>query len=157
MPAILFRSQWASFQICRISGCACVGNAGNVLPTPRVSEHDMHHGRCVTHVPGCMPGSLTWSRRRGKRSRYSRRMHNPQLSVSGKGPCAIRRCEPSVLLVWCIGYKSSKMHGNHNSESGSQSNPGNGRVMQMVDNNNDIVCRKSTQLNSTKKCVYCYH
>ena len=32
----------------------------------RVSDPDMHHGTCVTHVPGCMPGSLTsdflWNR-----------------------------------------------------------------------------------------------
>ena len=26
---------------------------------PRVSDPDMHHGTCVTHVPWCMPGSLT--------------------------------------------------------------------------------------------------
>ena len=51
----------------------------------------MHHGTCVTHVPWCMPGSLTsgflWSRwrlGRGKRSRHSRRMRNPQFYVSGK-------------------------------------------------------------------------
>ena len=42
-------------------------------PPPRVSDPDMHHGTCVTHVPWCMPGSLYsgffWSRWRGKRSR----------------------------------------------------------------------------------------
>ena len=26
---------------------------------PRVSDPDMHHGTCVTHVPWCMSGSLT--------------------------------------------------------------------------------------------------
>ena len=35
-------------------------------PPPRVSDPDMHHGTCVTHVPWCMQGSLTsgflWSR-----------------------------------------------------------------------------------------------
>ena len=44
----------------------------------------------VTHVPWCMSRSLTsgflWSRWRGKRSRPSRRMRNPQLYVSGKRP-----------------------------------------------------------------------
>ena len=59
---------WASHQICKIAGCACVWNARNVFPPPRVIDPDMHHGTCVTHVPGCMPGSLTrgfhWSRRR---------------------------------------------------------------------------------------------
>ena len=42
-------------------------------PPPLVSDPDIHHGTCVTHVPWCIPGSLTsyflWSRRRGKRSR----------------------------------------------------------------------------------------
>ena len=63
---------------------------GTISPTPRVSNPDMHHGTCVTHVPWCMPGSLTcgflWSRLRGKRSRHSRRMRNPQFYVSGKRP-----------------------------------------------------------------------
>ena len=50
-------------------GCACARNAGNVFPATAVSNPDMHHGTCVTHVPWCMPGSLTrvflWIRRRG--------------------------------------------------------------------------------------------
>ena len=56
-------------------------------PSP-VSDPDMHHGTCVMHVQWCMPGSLTsgflWSRWRGKRSRHSRRMCNPQFYVSSK-------------------------------------------------------------------------
>ena len=48
---------------------------------PRVSDPDMHHGTCVTHVPWCMPESLTSGflliRWRGKRSRHSRRMRSP--------------------------------------------------------------------------------
>ena len=43
---------WASYQIRKIAGCACAGN--------EVSDPDMHHGTCVTHVPWCMPGSLTY-------------------------------------------------------------------------------------------------
>ena len=53
-----------------------------------VSDPDMHHGTCVTHVPWCMPGLLTsgllWSQWRGKRSRHSRCMSNSQFYVSGK-------------------------------------------------------------------------
>ena len=55
---------WASCQIRKIAGCACAGNAGNVFPRGRlqrkllVSDPDMHHGTCVTHVPWCMSGSL---------------------------------------------------------------------------------------------------
>ena len=56
---------WASYQIRKIAGCACAGNAGNVSPRrrfqrkPQVSDPGMHHGTCVTHVPWCMSGSLT--------------------------------------------------------------------------------------------------
>ena len=57
---------------------------------PLVSDPDMYHGTCVTHVPWYMPRSLKsgfiWSRWRGKRSRHSRRMRNPQFQVSGKRP-----------------------------------------------------------------------
>ena len=52
---------------------------------PLVSNPGMHHGTCVTHVPWCMSGSLTCGGR-GKRSRHSRRMRNPQFYVSGKRP-----------------------------------------------------------------------
>ena len=49
------------------------GMPGTFSPPPRVSNPDMHHGTCVTHVPWCMTGSLTsgflWSRWQGKRSR----------------------------------------------------------------------------------------
>ena len=57
--------QWASYQIHKIAGCACAGNAGNEFPRrrfkrkPLVSDPGMHHGTCVTHVPWCMSGSLT--------------------------------------------------------------------------------------------------
>ena len=66
------------------------GMPGTFSPPPRVSDCDIHHGTCVTCVPWCMSGSLTggflWSRWRGKRSRHSRRMRNPQVCVSGKRP-----------------------------------------------------------------------
>ena len=66
------------------------GMPGTFSLPPQVSNPNMHHGMCVTHVPWCMSGLLTsgflWSRWRGKRSRHSRRMHNPQFYVSGKRP-----------------------------------------------------------------------
>ena len=60
---------------------------------PRVHNPDMHHGSCVTHVPWYMPGLLTsgFLRSQWKRSRNSRRMHNPQYYVSGKRPVASHR------------------------------------------------------------------
>ena len=90
----------ASCQILKTAGFACAGNAGNVLPPPGVSDPDMHHGTCVTHVPWCMPGSLTsgllrrqW---RGKLSHHSRRMRNPKFYVSGKRPISERKWESLV-------------------------------------------------------------
>ena len=81
---------WASYQIRKITGCAC---AGNVSPSSRISDPDMHHGTCVTHVPWCMPESLTssfiWNRVRGKRFRHSRCMRNPQFFVSDKRPIRV--------------------------------------------------------------------
>ena len=56
---------WASYRIRKTAGCACTGNAGKVFHRRRlqrkllVSDPDMHHGTCVTHVPWCMSGSLT--------------------------------------------------------------------------------------------------
>ena len=47
---------------------------------PLVSDPGMHQGTCVTHVLWSMSGSLTRGAR--KRSRYSRRMHNPQFYIS---------------------------------------------------------------------------
>ena len=64
-PVMQQACPWASYQICKIAGCACAGNAGNVFPRrwfqrkPLVSDPGMHHGTCVTHVPWCMSGSLT--------------------------------------------------------------------------------------------------
>ena len=79
------------------------GMPGTFPPPPRVSDPDMHHGTGVTHVPWCMPGSLTngfhWSRWRGKHSRHSRRMHNPQLYVSGKRPMPL-------FVVWPHGSRN---------------------------------------------------
>ena len=78
---------------------------GAFSPPPRVSDTDMHHGTCVTHVSWCMTGSVAsgflWSRWRGKRSRHSRRMHNPQFCVFGKRPfvyCDKKRIRRSRLL-----------------------------------------------------------
>ena len=53
----------------------------------------------MTHVPWCMPGSLTsgflWSQWREKSSPHSRRMRNPQFDVSGKKPIL-----KSGHLIW---------------------------------------------------------
>ena len=67
---------------------------GTFSPPPRVSDPDMDHGMCVTHVSWCMPGSLTggFLRNRwwGKRSQHSRCLRNRQFYVSGKSYTYIR-------------------------------------------------------------------
>ena len=80
----------ASCQIRKTAGWACTGKPRTLSPPPRVRDPDVHHGTWVTHVPLCMPGPLTsgflWSQCRGKRSRRSLRMRNPQFYVCGKTP-----------------------------------------------------------------------
>ena len=80
---------------------------GTFFSPPQVSDPDMHHGTCVTHVPWCMPGSLTssflWSPWRGKRSRHSRRMRNPQFYVSGE-----RHMGPIWLFINVTGIRLTK-------------------------------------------------
>ena len=65
-----------------------LGMPGTFSPSPQVSDPDMHYGTCLTHVPWCMPGSLTrsflWSQWRG--GKRSRRMRNPKFHISGKRP-----------------------------------------------------------------------
>ena len=84
----------------KIVGCARVGDAGNVFPATAVSDPDMHHGTCGTHVPWCMTGSLSgsslWSQWRVKRSRFSRRKLKPQFYVSGKRPIVAMDIEAST-------------------------------------------------------------
>ena len=86
---------WTSYQMRKIAGCVCAGNAGNVFPRRwfkrklLVSDHGMHHGTCVTHVPWCMSGSLTCGD--GKTFPAFPAHAHPQFCVSGKRPiCRIR-------------------------------------------------------------------
>ena len=92
-------SPWASWYIyVKLWVVHAPGIPGTFSPPPPVSDPDIHHGTCVTHVPWCMPDSLSsgflWGRRRGKRSRHSRRMRNPQFYVSGNRPITTElRCQ----------------------------------------------------------------
>ena len=88
-----------------------LGMPGTFSSPSRVDDPDMHHSTCVTHVPWCMLRSLTsWflrSRWRGKRSRHSRRMRNPQFYVSGKGPMEL----PCVGFIFPTGIFCSSVPG----------------------------------------------
>ena len=79
--------QWASCQIRKIVGAHAPGMPGTFSPSPQVSDPDMHHGTCVTHVPWCMPGWLTngflWNRRRGKTF-----------------PAFPAHAQPAILRIW---------------------------------------------------------
>ena len=86
--AVVIRSSsWASCQIREIAGAHAPGMPGTFSPSPQVSDPDMHHGTCVTHVPWCMPGSLTtgflWNRRRGKTF-----------------PAFPAHAQPAILRIW---------------------------------------------------------
>ena len=75
---------WASYQIRKIGGALA---PGTFSPSPQVSDPDMHHGTCVTHVPWYMPGSLTsvflWNRWRGKTF-----------------PAFPGHAQPAILRIW---------------------------------------------------------
>ena len=79
--------QWASCQIRKIAGAHAPGMPGTFSPSPHVSDPDMHHGTCVTHVPWCMPGSLTsgfiLNRRRGETF-----------------PAFPAHAQPAILRIW---------------------------------------------------------
>ena len=69
------------------------GMPGTFSSPPWVSDPDMHHGTCMTHVPWCMLGSLAsgflWSRWRG--------------NVPGiPGACATR----AVLRIWYEAHRT---------------------------------------------------
>ena len=92
-------SEYSDFSIRTINIHAhAPGMRGTFSPLSRFSDpamHHVHHDTCVTHVPWCIPGSLTsgvlWTLWRGKRSRHSRHMRYLQLDLSCKRP--IGHCE----------------------------------------------------------------
>ena len=68
--------------------------------SPLVSDPDMHHGTCMTHVPWCMSGSLT--RDGGENVPGSRRMRKPQFYVYGKRPMGKVVSLTTLLSIrWC--------------------------------------------------------
>ena len=79
------------------------GMPGTFSPPLRVSDSDMHHGTCVTHVPWCMPESLSssflWSRWRGKSFRYPRACVTRNFTYLARGPFSWRQ---SGLDRWAI-------------------------------------------------------
>ena len=92
------------FQIPKITGCACAGNAGNAFPaTDFKRNHKLAILACITarasHVPWCMSGSLT---RGGGENDPSIpgawATHTFAYVVRGQDP---RYCF-SRLYIWCM-------------------------------------------------------
>ena len=86
-----------------------------LFPPPRVSDPDMHDGRCVTQVSWCIPGSpasdFLWSRWQGKRCRHSRRMHvQRQFYVSGKRPTGLL-CSTNLFCRHVSGFMTGCPYG----------------------------------------------
>ena len=81
---------WAPDQIRQISGCTCAGNAGNVFPaTDFKGNRQLAIPTCITARASrtCRDACIA-NPRQEKRTRYSRRMRNPQFYVSDKRPRA---------------------------------------------------------------------
>ena len=85
---------WASCQTHKIAGAHARGILGTVSPSPQVSDPYMHHGTCVTHVPWCMPGSLTsgflWKRRRGNFPGIPGACATCNFTYLVRGPCIVK-------------------------------------------------------------------
>ena len=85
------------------------GMAGTFSSPPGFSDPDMHHGTCVTPVPGCIPGCLTsgflWSRWRGKHSGTSGACTAHNFTYLVRAPWAIipwiNDMENKCILNWC--------------------------------------------------------
>ena len=110
----------ASYQIRKTAGAHAPGMPGTFSPPPRVSDPDMHHGMCVTHVPWCMSGSQTcgllWSRWRGKRSRHSRRMRTTcTFTYMVRGPMVRAVSLNGVIKIDRYQFNPNKPHENASS------------------------------------------
>ena len=85
-----FHIPWYSWQIRKIAGAHAPGMSGTFSQPPRVSDPDMHHGTCVTHVPWCMLGATNWTHNL---------THSWLLSTT---PCAIRvKLSITQLRIFC--------------------------------------------------------
>ena len=110
-------SPWTSYQISKIAGCACAGNAGNVFPNTdfkeTASQRSRHASRHVRHAHTVMHVGIANPWWRGKGSQHYRRMRNPHFCVSDKRSmlCASCHSEPGSLFnITMSSYQYRKSH-----------------------------------------------
>ena len=75
------------------------GIPGTFSPPPRFSDPDMHHITCRDACRDLLTSDFLWSRWRGKLSRHSRRMCNPQFYVSAKGPMTLFKMVKEIKKI----------------------------------------------------------
>ena len=100
--------QWTSYQIRKIAGCTCARNAGNVSPPPRVSDPDMQHGTCITHVPWCMLGQ-------GSHKYLRKKFHDFSMTSPGQNPNFQTKKIPTFVFaahvsICRINYRQTHTH-----------------------------------------------
>ena len=87
------------------------GITGTFSPPPRVSNPDMHHGTCVTHVPWCIPGLLTsgfiWGRWQENISNIPSARATRKFSYLVRGPWIkaapfSQKCSPCSYFSTCF-------------------------------------------------------
>ena len=75
---------------------------GTFSPPSRLSDPDMHHGACVTHVLWCMPGSLTssflWSQWRENVHTIPGACATRNFTYLVRGPCR----DISMIFALCV-------------------------------------------------------
>ena len=85
---------------------ACAGNAGNVSPPPTsketASKRSRHASRHVRYARAMLHVGIAYPRGRGKRSRHSRCMRNPQFYASVKRPIAPTFKAKSYRLILIV-------------------------------------------------------
>ena len=100
--------QWASCQICKTVGAHAPGMPGTFSPQARVSDPDMHHDTCVTHVPWCMPGSLNsgflWSLWRGNVPGIPSACATRNVTYLVIGPCGECHSSLQVMAPYCRSF-----------------------------------------------------
>ena len=78
------------------------GMPGTFSPPAWVNDPDMHHGTCVTHVPWCMPGSLTcgflWSGAGKNLPGTPGACATPNFTYLARGPC--KKDVTPLLMHW---------------------------------------------------------